>query len=50
MHYLKEKTEGRKCSKKKIVLISDLGCAVNPDKIDVIIKNLKSEDIEFSFL
>ena len=49
MHYLKTRVQSPKCTGKKILLISDVGCPSNADKLDVIIDNLKNEGIEFNF-
>ena len=38
---MKEETEGSKCRNKKIVLLSDLGCAANKDKLEVIAKGMQ---------
>lgn len=50
MHMLKEGSLGTRCCGKKIVLISDLGSPCSKDQLDVIARNIKKEDIEFSFL
>ena len=50
LHLLKEHTSGTRCTGKKIVLISDLGAPCSSDKLDVIVRNVKKEGVEFSFL
>ena len=41
LNFLKEETERTKCRNKKIVLLSDLGCAANKDKLEVIAKGMQ---------
>lgn len=41
LNFLKEETEGTKCRNKKIVLLSDLGCAAKKSKLDVIAKGMQ---------
>ena len=48
LNFLKEETEGTKCRNKKIVLLSDLGCAANKDKLEVIAKGMQVKGKEFS--
>ncbi len=50
LNFLKEETEGTKCQNKKIVLLSDLGCPANKDKLDVIAKGMKLEGVELTFM
>ncbi len=50
LNFLKECTEGKKCSLRKIVLISDLGGPSSQDKVDIIVRNIKKEGVEFNFL
>lgn len=45
MNVLKEETEGKKFSERKVVLLSNLCCTVSEDHIDVIVKALKSEEM-----
>ncbi|PNF22249.1 hypothetical protein B7P43_G02949 [Cryptotermes secundus] len=45
MNVLKEETEGKKFSERKVVLLSNLCCTVSEDHIDVIVKALKSEEL-----
>ena len=44
LNFLKEETEGTKCRNKKIVLLSDLGCSANKDKLEVIAKGMQVRD------
>ena len=46
LNFLKEETEGTKCRNKKIVLLSDLGCAANKSKLDVIAKGMQVSLLE----
>lgn len=48
---LKRETEGQtKCQEKKIILLSDLGCASSSDSWDSVLLALKKEKVELSFL
>nr|AIL94178.1 Ku80 [Tigriopus japonicus] len=47
---LKRETEGQtKCQEKKIILLSDLGCASSSDSWDSVLLALKKEKVELSF-
>ena len=50
LDHMKNFTEGTKCVNKKIVLLSDLGCPASEDKVDVIIKGMEMEGVEFTFM
>ena len=50
LDFLKSSTDGTKCQNKKVVLISDLGCASNPDKLDTISKAMRKEGVEFMLM
>jgi hypothetical protein len=50
LNFLKEETVGTKCQNKKIVLLSDLGCPANRDKLNLIAKGMHIEKVEFTFM
>ncbi|KAM4558391.1 X-ray repair cross-complementing protein 5-like [Odontesthes bonariensis] len=49
MDVLQTETQGKKCDRLNIVLLSDLNTQANPDNLDVIIENLKQADITLQF-
>lgn len=50
LDWLRKSTQGKKVGQKKIVLISDLGGAASEDKLDLIVKGMESEGVEFTFI
>uniref|UniRef100_A0A8C7Z2R1 X-ray repair cross-complementing protein 5 n=1 Tax=Oryzias sinensis TaxID=183150 RepID=A0A8C7Z2R1_9TELE len=49
MDLLQKETQGKKCDRLNIVLLTDLCTQVSPDKLEVIIENLKQAEITLQF-
>lgn len=49
MHVLRTETQGKKCDRLNIVLLTDLNIQASSDKLDIIIENLKKADITLQF-